>query len=84
MRGRRPGHPSGAACQVWEWNVRGTLYAQPQTFGADVSGHGAEEVRPLFMLAADWEGTGNVDDVIARRTGQVLVAHAPAPGVGWP
>jgi len=27
---------------------------------------------------------GNVDDVIARRTGRVLVADAPAPGVGWP
>jgi hypothetical protein len=38
----------------------------------------------LFMLAAQWEGTGNVEDVIARRTGQVLVADAPGPGVGWP
>ena len=45
---------------------------------------GGPDRRTLFMLAADWEGTGNVDDVIARRTGQVLVADAPAPGVGWP
>jgi hypothetical protein len=26
----------------------------------------------------------NVDDVVAARTGEVLVADAPAPGVGWP
>ena len=36
------------------------------------------------MLAAEWRGIENVDEVIARRTGQVLVAEAPAPGVGWP
>jgi sugar lactone lactonase YvrE len=38
----------------------------------------------LFMLAAVWRGPENVDDVVAARTGQVLVADAPAPGVGWP
>jgi hypothetical protein len=36
------------------------------------------------MLAAEWEGTSKLDDVIARRTGQVLVVEAPALGVGWP
>jgi sugar lactone lactonase YvrE len=40
--------------------------------------------RTLFMLAAEWRGPENVDDVIAARTGRVLVADAPAPGVGWP
>jgi sugar lactone lactonase YvrE len=40
--------------------------------------------RTLFMLAADWRGPENVEDVVAARTGQVLVADAPAPGVGWP
>jgi hypothetical protein len=36
------------------------------------------------MLAADWRGPDKVDEVVAARTGQVLVADAPARGVGWP
>lgn len=40
--------------------------------------------RTLFMLTAEWRGTQDIDDVIAARTGQVLVVDAPAPGVGWP
>src|SRR5262245_49974049 len=36
----------------------------------------------LFMLTADWRGTGGVEDVIEARSGQVLVVNAPAPGVG--
>jgi predicted enzyme related to lactoylglutathione lyase len=36
------------------------------------------------MLTAEWAGIDDVDAAIARRTGQVLVAPAPAPGVGWP
>ncbi|HEX2401185.1 MAG TPA: SMP-30/gluconolactonase/LRE family protein, partial [Mycobacterium sp.] len=38
----------------------------------------------LFMLAAEWRGTEDVESAIAARTGQVLVVDAPAPGVGWP
>jgi sugar lactone lactonase YvrE len=45
---------------------------------------GGPDRRMLFMMAADWRGIENVDDAIARRTGQVLVAQAPAAGVGWP
>jgi sugar lactone lactonase YvrE len=45
---------------------------------------GGPDRRTLFMLAADWAGIGNVDDAIARRTGQVLTIDAPAAGVGWP
>ncbi|HEX2285740.1 MAG TPA: SMP-30/gluconolactonase/LRE family protein [Mycobacterium sp.] len=45
---------------------------------------GGPDRRTLFMMAADWQGVENVDDVIARRTGQVLVQQAPAPGAGWP
>jgi sugar lactone lactonase YvrE len=41
--------------------------------------------RTLFMLTADWHGTEGVENVVKARTGQVLVADAPAPGVGcWP
>jgi sugar lactone lactonase YvrE len=45
---------------------------------------GGPHRRTLFMLAAEWMGIEKVDDVIARRTGQVLTIEAPAPGVGWP
>ena len=45
---------------------------------------GGPDRRTLFMLVADWRGPENVDEVVAARTGQVLVANAPAPGVGWP
>jgi sugar lactone lactonase YvrE len=50
---------------------------------------GGEDGRTLFMLAADWRMTDSFADNIARltqgpRTGRVLTASAPTPGVGWP
>jgi sugar lactone lactonase YvrE len=45
---------------------------------------GGPDRATLFMLVADWRGPENVDELIAARTGQVLSADAPAPGVGWP
>ena len=45
---------------------------------------GGPNRRTLFMLTAQWRGTEAVDDVIEARTGQILIADAPAPGVGWP
>jgi len=45
---------------------------------------GGPDRRTLFMLVADWRGPENLDDVIAARSGQVLIADAPASGVGWP
>jgi sugar lactone lactonase YvrE len=45
---------------------------------------GGPNRRTLFMLVADWRGPENIDEVVAARTGQVLVASASAPGVGWP
>src|ERR671922_152556 len=45
---------------------------------------GGPDRRTLFMLVADWHGTEGVENVVKARTGQVLVADAPAPGVGWP
>ena len=38
----------------------------------------------LFLVATEWRGTDQLDNVLAERTGQVLTAPAPAPGVGWP
>lgn len=45
---------------------------------------GGPDGRTLFVLAAEWQGVGGID--FAKRTGQVLVADAPAPAVhaGWP
>jgi sugar lactone lactonase YvrE len=45
---------------------------------------GGADRRTLFMLTADWRGTEGVEAVIEARTGRILVADAPAPGVGWP
>ena len=45
---------------------------------------GGPDRQTLFMLVADWLGTEGVEAVVKARTGQVLVADAPAPGVGWP
>ncbi len=45
---------------------------------------GGPDGRTLFMLANEWRGIEKVGEAIAARTGQVLVADAPAPGVGWP
>jgi sugar lactone lactonase YvrE len=50
---------------------------------------GGEYGQRLFMLAADWRTTDSFADNIARltqgpRTGQLLTASAPTPGVGWP
>ena len=45
---------------------------------------GGPDGRALFMLAAEWRGFEHADEAIADRTGQVLVADAPAPRAGWP
>jgi sugar lactone lactonase YvrE len=45
---------------------------------------GGPDGRTLFILAAEWRGIEHVDEAIADRTGQVLVADAPAPRAGWP
>jgi sugar lactone lactonase YvrE len=45
---------------------------------------GGPDGRTLFVMAAEWRGTENVEAALAARTGQVLVADAPAPKAGWP
>ena len=45
---------------------------------------GGPDGRTLFMLAAEWRGFEHAEEAIADRTGQVLVADAPAPRAGWP
>jgi sugar lactone lactonase YvrE len=41
---------------------------------------GGKNRRTLFLLAAEWPAS--MAD--GERTGQVLIAEAPAPGIGWP
>ena len=78
----RAADPEGECVRVFEGGeIRERIVLDRAGFACTLGG---PDRRTLFMLAAEWEGTGNVDDVIARRTGQVLVADAPAPGVGWP
>lgn len=43
---------------------------------------GGPEGKTLFIAAAEWRGFEHM--VSDARTGQVLSAEAPAPGVGWP
>jgi sugar lactone lactonase YvrE len=45
---------------------------------------GGPDGRTLFMTAADWRGTDQVDEAVADRTGQVLYTTAPAARAGWP
>jgi sugar lactone lactonase YvrE len=43
---------------------------------------GGDDGRTLFIMAADWRGTGQIGK--GARTGQVLTARAPAPHAGRP
>jgi sugar lactone lactonase YvrE len=43
---------------------------------------GGADSRTLFMIATEWRGPAAMSD--GRRTGQVLTAEAPAPGIGRP
>jgi len=45
---------------------------------------GGEDGKTLFMMAAEWRGTENMDVLLHSRTGQVLTAPAPSPHAGWP
>jgi sugar lactone lactonase YvrE len=43
---------------------------------------GGADRRTLFMMATEWNGPENM--FAEPRTGQVVIADAPAPGAGWP
>jgi sugar lactone lactonase YvrE len=45
---------------------------------------GGPDRRTLFLVATEWRGIDQRDNILAERTGQVLTVQAPAPGVGWP
>ena len=43
-----------------------------------------QTAEPCSCSRPSWRGIDKVDDALAKRTGQVLVADAPAPHAGWP
>ena len=45
---------------------------------------GGPERRTLFMMANQFLGVDRFDEMLAKRTGQVLVASVRTPGAGWP
>ena len=45
---------------------------------------GGPDRRTLFMLTAEWHGSGSLEATMAAGTGRILVTEAAAPGVGWP
>jgi sugar lactone lactonase YvrE len=78
----REGAPQGAVVRVREGGeVLGRVETDRACFACALGG---PDGRTLFLLAADWRGTEHVDEAVAARTGQVLMAQAPAPGAGWP
>ncbi len=92
-------HPDGICCDaegaVWYADVgnshgvrvrEGGEVVETVTLdrGAFACMLGGPDGRTLFMLAAEWRGFEQAEEAIADRTGQVLVADAPAPRAGWP
>jgi sugar lactone lactonase YvrE len=45
---------------------------------------GGPDGKTLFLLANEWRGIEHVSDALSDRTGQILIADAPAPHAGWP
>jgi len=78
----RPDSPAGEIIRVREGGeILQRIELDRAGFGCMLGG---PEGRTLFMVAAEWWGIEKVDEAVAARTGQVLVADAPAPGAGWP
>jgi sugar lactone lactonase YvrE len=78
----REGAPHGAVVRVREGGeVLNRFETDRACFACTLGG---PDGRTLFLLTAEWRGTEQVDEAVAARTGQVLVAPAPAPGAGWP
>lgn len=79
---RREGAPHGAVVRIREGGeVLARIEHDRAIFAAMLGG---PDGTTLFLLAAEWRGIEHVDEVVAARTGQVLVVEAPAPKAGWP
>jgi sugar lactone lactonase YvrE len=78
----RDDSPGGAVVRIREGgDVLDRIEHDRPIFGCALGG---PDRRTLFLLASEWRGTDHVAELVAARTGQVLTAQAPAPGVGWP
>jgi sugar lactone lactonase YvrE len=77
-----PEDPAGVAVRVFDGG-KITHRVPLEQFGFACM-LGGPDGRTLFLLVADWRGIEGVESALADRTGQVLVADAPAPGAGWP
>lgn len=74
--------PKGAVVRIREGGeVLQRIQHDRAIFGTMLGG---PDRKTLFLLAAEWRGIEQVDEVVAARTGQVLITRAPAPGAGWP
>ena len=45
---------------------------------------GGPDGQTLFLMLAEWDGVENVDAQIAKRTGEVRIAHVAVPHAGHP
>jgi sugar lactone lactonase YvrE len=83
---RRDGTPAGAVVRIREGGVVLQRIEHDRAIFATMLGGGAPSGprTTLFLLAAEWRGVEHVEEAVAARTGQVLIAQAPAPGAGWP
>lgn len=77
-----PDTPEGAIVRVREGGEVLERIEHDRTIFASMLG--GPDGMTLFLLAAEWRGIEHVDEALAARTGQVLIAEAPAPGAGWP
>jgi sugar lactone lactonase YvrE len=72
--------PNSRCCRVREGGeVLETIALDRGCFACALGG---PDRRTLFMMAQEWRGPQNM--FAEPRTGRVLMADAPAPGVGWP
>lgn len=78
---RREGDPTADCVRVRGGDVLDRIELDRFGFACTLGG---PDGRTLFLLNAEWRGVEQVQEAIADRTGQILVADAPAPRAGWP
>jgi sugar lactone lactonase YvrE len=78
----REDSPGGAVVRVREGGeVLARVEHDRPIYGCALGG---PDRQSLFLLAAEWRGTEKVAELVAARTGQVLIVPGPAAGAGWP
>jgi sugar lactone lactonase YvrE len=77
-----PDHPNGAIVRIREGGqILRRIDHDRTIFGSMLGG---PDGRTLFLAAAEWRGIEHLDEALAARTGQILMARAPAARAGWP